>query len=82
MLISSKPARLKGRHGWVTVELQEHIGVVDYLGCGLGVLGAVVDLEGLDRPGRAEPVEAGLIHQMKTDLFTGSPPYSTAPYSA
>ena len=35
--------------GRVLVELQQHVGVVDDLGHRLGVLGAVVDLEGLDR---------------------------------
>ena len=35
--------------GRVAVELQEHIGVVDDLGDRFGVLGAIVDLEGLDR---------------------------------
>jgi hypothetical protein len=29
--------------------LQQHVGVVDDLGDGFGVFGAVVDLEGLDR---------------------------------
>ena len=33
----------------VAVELQQHVGVVDDLGDRLGVLGAVVDLEDLDR---------------------------------
>ena len=35
--------------GGILVELEEHVGVVDDLGDRLGVLGAVVDLEGLDR---------------------------------
>jgi hypothetical protein len=35
--------------GGILVELQQHIGVVDDLGDRLGVLGAVVDLERLDR---------------------------------
>jgi hypothetical protein len=35
--------------GGVLVEFQKHIGVIDDLGDGLGVLGAVVDLERLDR---------------------------------
>jgi len=35
--------------GRVAVELQEHISVVDDFGDRLGVLRAVVDLEGFDR---------------------------------
>jgi|tagenome__1003787_1003787.scaffolds.fasta_scaffold19019008_2 hypothetical protein len=35
--------------GRVLVELQEHLGVIDDLGDRLRVLGAVIDLEGLDR---------------------------------
>jgi hypothetical protein len=34
--------------GRVFVQFQQHVGVVDDLGDRLGVLGAVVDLEGLD----------------------------------
>ena len=36
-------------HGGVVVELQQYVEVVGDLGDRLGVLGAVVDLEGLDR---------------------------------
>jgi hypothetical protein len=35
--------------GRVFVELQEHIGIIDDLGDRLGILGAVLDLERLDR---------------------------------
>jgi len=35
--------------GGILVELQQHVGVIDDLGDRLGVLGAVIDLEGFDR---------------------------------
>jgi hypothetical protein len=35
--------------GGIAVDLQQHVGVVDDLGDRFGVLGATVDLEGLDR---------------------------------
>jgi hypothetical protein len=35
--------------GRIFVELQQHVGVVDDLGDRLGILRAVVDLEGFDR---------------------------------
>jgi len=35
--------------GGVSIEFEQHVGVVDDLGDRIGVLGAVVDLECLDR---------------------------------
>src|ERR1700757_2720646 len=48
-VLSIRRAQVYPMLGRVLVELQQHVGVVDDLGHRLGVLGAVVDLEGLDR---------------------------------
>jgi hypothetical protein len=46
----------------------------------LGKLGLQPGMTLLD--GRRRAVGAGLIHQMKTEQFTGNPPYSIPPYSS
>jgi hypothetical protein len=59
--------------GRILVELQQHAGVVvvDDLGDSLGVLGAVIDLKGLDRelrlvdvPGVVDVLDGGQCAQM------------------